>query len=353
MQTLPNTPSVSSRLEWLDVLKCLAMLLVVVGHAVPKSEEDTLGYYIYSFHMPLFFIISGMTFYLQMKKRNLDFASLLKNKAKTLIVPYFILNLLTIPIWLINYRVLSYKDESIPMLLYAICYGNAKHVSGPSNALWFCLTLFLTLVTFWLVHRWAEGNEKNLTLMVLIIGTFGYGMSLNDSDFYPPWRIETVPIALMCVLAGWLLILHIDLFEKLMGSRKRQLLWICVLFPAAFCCAKYNNMRVSMAVNHYGSFMLFAGAVIGFSVICIILSKNLPPLRIFKLVGRNTIVMLAFHAPTFRFLEHYSQATAGFFESHPAIVGVLVFLVLIPVCYIVERFFPFLIGRSKKRKKVD
>lgn len=42
------------RLQWLDVLKCLTMLLVVIGHAVPKSAPDTLGYYICFFHMPLF-----------------------------------------------------------------------------------------------------------------------------------------------------------------------------------------------------------------------------------------------------------------------------------------------------------
>ena len=104
-----------------------------------------------------------------------------------------------------------------------------------------------------------------------------------------------------------------------------------------------------MAVNTYGSFMLFAGAVVGFSVICVIIARATPCLGVFKLIGRNTIVMLAFHAPIFRFLERASEVTARFIENEPIITGVLVFIALIPVCYLFERWLPFLIGRSRRK----
>ena len=110
------------RIQWLDVLKCLTMLLVVIGHAVPKDTADTLGYYLYSFHMPLFFMISGMTFYLQMQKRAFTFPQLVQNKAKGLLIPYFALNFLSIPIWILNYRILSYKNESIAELIGCLLY---------------------------------------------------------------------------------------------------------------------------------------------------------------------------------------------------------------------------------------
>lgn len=105
-----------------------------------------------------------------------------------------------------------------------------------------------------------------------------------------------------------------------------------------------------MAVNTYGSFLLFAGAVIGFSLICIIISKNIPALRIFKFIGRNTIAILAFHAPIFRFLGRFSPQTDAMLDMHPIITGTLVFIAMIPVCYIFERWLPFLIGRKKKVK---
>ncbi len=336
------------RIQWLDVLKCLTMLLVVIGHAVPKDTADTLGYYLYSFHMPLFFMISGMTFYLQMQKRAFTFPQLVQNKAKGLLIPYFALNFLSIPIWILNYRILSYKNESIAELIGAIFYGNAHFKSAPSNALWFCLNLFVTLLAFWLAYKWACGDEKNLTLLVLVIGSFGYAMSLREGDFNEPWRLETVPVSLMCLLAGWLFICHLDFCTKLLGNWKRQLLLVLLLFPAAFCCARYN-VKISMASNSYGSFLFFAGSVLGFGLICIILARKLPPLRIFRFMGRNTIVILAFHAPVFRFLENYSEQSAAFFETYPVVTACFVFVGMIPVCYVFERFFPFLLGRSRRK----
>ncbi|HIZ81370.1 MAG TPA: acyltransferase family protein [Candidatus Mediterraneibacter pullistercoris] len=349
MQQKDTAPSASGgRLEWIDVLKCIGMLLVVVGHASDSGSSDSYRYYIYSFHMPLFFIISGMTFYLQCRKRTFDFMGLVKNKAKGLVWPYFTLSFLTLPIWVLNFKILTDSDRSVLGQIYGIFYSHQHHVSGPSNALWFCLTLFLTLIVFWLVNEWSEHNEKILTLAVMIIGSFGYAMSVRGYDFYTPWHIETVPIALVCVLAGWLFIKHLDFFMNLLGGKKRQILWCIILLPSAYFCAKYN-VKISMAVNTYGSFMLFAGAVVGFSVICVIIARATPCLGVFKLIGRNTIVMLAFHAPIFRFLERASEVTARFIENEPIITGVLVFIALIPVCYLFERWLPFLIGRSRRK----
>ena len=339
----------NGRLEWIDVLKCIGMLLVVVGHASQGNTPDTYRYYIYSFHMPLFFIISGMTFYLQCQKRTFDFPGLVRNKAKGLVWPYFALSFLTVPIWIVNFRILTHNDKTIGELIYAIFYSHEHHISGPSNAMWFCPTLFLTLIVFWLVDLWAEHNEKILTLAVMLIGCFGYVMSLRKYDFFTPWHIETVPIALVCILAGWLFIKHLDLFTGLLGGWKRQLLWCIVLLPSAYFCAKYN-VKISMALNTYGSFVLFAGAVVGFSIICVIIARALPCFGVFKLIGRNTIVVLAFHAPVFRFLERISATTANFLNEHPIITGGLVFIAMIPACYVFERWLPFLLGRSRRKK---
>jgi len=46
------------RIEWLDIAKCITIILMVVGHTtIPKILSN----FIWAFHMPLFFIASGMT----------------------------------------------------------------------------------------------------------------------------------------------------------------------------------------------------------------------------------------------------------------------------------------------------
>jgi fucose 4-O-acetylase-like acetyltransferase len=53
-------PVKKQRIEWIDVLKCIAMYLVVISHSDPrKGSNNAYSYYLYSFHMPLFFVISG------------------------------------------------------------------------------------------------------------------------------------------------------------------------------------------------------------------------------------------------------------------------------------------------------
>lgn len=70
------------RLEWIDITKGFAIILMVFGHSsIPKSISN----YIWSFHMPLFFIISGFLYNASKYKSPL---SLIKKRYYTLIIPY-------------------------------------------------------------------------------------------------------------------------------------------------------------------------------------------------------------------------------------------------------------------------
>ena len=297
--------------------------------------------------MPLFFIISGMTFYLQCQKRDFTFETLVKNKAKGLVWPYFALSFLTIPFWFINYRVLGYRDQSLGELIYAIFYSHQHHVLSPTNAMWFCLTLFLTILLFWLINKWVCGNESKLILTVTVIAIFGYILSFIKVGIYLPWHIDTVTIAILFMLLGWLFIKYNNYFIKILGDKKRQLLWLVVAFAVGFLCARYN-VKISMALNHYGNFILLLGAIIGFSLVCFIISINLPALKFFKFMGRNTIVILAFHSPIYRLLERISTETAWMLDNHPIIMGMAVFIAMAPICYIFEKWLPWVLGRKKK-----
>ena len=70
----------------IDIAKGSAMLLVILGHTVytPKSVV----WWLYSFHMPLFFSISGIVFHPQ---KYLTWTQFLIAKIKSLLLPYFCL----------------------------------------------------------------------------------------------------------------------------------------------------------------------------------------------------------------------------------------------------------------------
>lgn len=63
------------RIRWIDIAKGWGIVLVVVGHVISGFQSSGLyedngffkdvAYYIYTFHMPLFMVISGLLFSLK------------------------------------------------------------------------------------------------------------------------------------------------------------------------------------------------------------------------------------------------------------------------------------------------
>ena len=94
------------RLEYIDIAKGIAILLVVVGHTVRRGNpvsEDIVRGLIFSFHMPLFFVMSAIT-----TRLSQDPYQLLKRTEKSfirLIVPAISVYLLLQVIGIIRYGI--------------------------------------------------------------------------------------------------------------------------------------------------------------------------------------------------------------------------------------------------------
>ena len=83
----------------IDILKGVLIILVVVGHCIQYGNGsqyiNNLSFFdnkifkiIYSFHMPLFMLISGYLFYYSVSKRDSQY--IIKSKIERLIIPSFI-----------------------------------------------------------------------------------------------------------------------------------------------------------------------------------------------------------------------------------------------------------------------
>lgn len=79
-----------NRIHWIDQVKGWGILMVAYGHNFPLFEE-----YIYTFHMPLFFLVSGI---FHSKKTTI---TVLKKRAKQLLIPYFLWAFMLYVFWLI------------------------------------------------------------------------------------------------------------------------------------------------------------------------------------------------------------------------------------------------------------
>lgn len=123
-------------------LHVFAILLVVIGHSFFQMESPIVDW-IYQFHVPLFFFVSGYLFNVSVKGKQINPHIFLRHKAVRLLLPYFALStLLFVPkVLLSQFMVRPIEanwSEYVLMLIYP--YRNVN------SSYWFLPTLFLLFV---------------------------------------------------------------------------------------------------------------------------------------------------------------------------------------------------------------
>lgn len=130
----------------INYLRGFGILLVLLGHSFPSqnfnnnSLYEFLHNFIYSFHMPLFFFISGycaVKIYSITGKNNIK--NFYKKKFFRLIIPYFSITLLTIPIKFILNK-FSQRPIILSDLIKNILF---VPIDSPIIFFWFLYSLFL------------------------------------------------------------------------------------------------------------------------------------------------------------------------------------------------------------------
>lgn len=145
-----------NRQKYLDVAKGIGILLVVLGHASLKNAYVIS--YIYSFHMPLFFIIAGMLLQIT-SASNRPYGSVVKGRLYSIMLPYLVFSII--------YTLLDIilKDEyTLVNLKATICLQG----SGP---LWFLPTLFISELLF--IAYLKYGGDKLGIIFSIITGSIG------------------------------------------------------------------------------------------------------------------------------------------------------------------------------------
>ncbi len=352
---------VDKRIASIDTLKGIGITLVVLGHLYTSSSFAII--YIYSFHVPLFFFISG---YLFKSGRYSGYLDILKNKLLTRIVPYLFFFLVSYAIFILrvsssihlNPFTLMAVDDFRPMFLQQMSFlllSNGESLKPINVALWFMPCLFVTELLFYSLHKLTSSDIKKISAVLVLAAVGGYAESIFVHKNLP-WTIDTALTALVFYGLGYAYrgFQPSHGFSDLGNKRMAMLLFVistvvCILF------AKLNG-RVDMNAHHYGNFFYFyAGALSGiFSYLVIV--PLLPGQRLLSTLGKNTLTILGTH------LEVYPIALTGlnmfarlFVPENQTLVlqddlyvFIITFLVLVliaPIAYGINRLFPFMVGK--------
>ena len=140
-----------------DYLKGIAAVFVIVGHVIQycgennKFEDDIIYKIIYSFHMPLFMFICGITAVSSLNR--LSFMDFLKNKFIRLMIPFMIWALIRSVC--INAREIVIGHDIRPVL-----YEFTSILKTPEKGLWFLWVLFFISVISFILIRLGNKNKR-------------------------------------------------------------------------------------------------------------------------------------------------------------------------------------------------
>lgn len=330
------------RIIWIDQLKGIAFFSVILGH---MSIKKGLNNWIYSFHMPLFFMLSGYT--LSVKKvYSTSFKDYVSNLAKRTLVPYLWLQMLS---FLLRYLVNilgRHKEVPVPKYFLGILAGNSNIVSSPSNPLYYVLLLFLAQVGLWCVIKIAKGNKGSVGAMLSFLAVIS--VLLERTTFV--WHINTVPTAMLLIYIGRLIMdCYIICRERLHQMRMGSYLALCLgLFAAGYALSVYNG-RISIGGNFYGKdYVIFVAGAVCTSVAFSLVVRLLPLSKMIKFIGMNTFFYMGIHKPLLLVLE----TVFGKYESHPlflVLASLGVYFGLAPVAWLCTKICPYICGTALKK----
>lgn len=316
---------ISKRINWIDVARGMAILLVVMGHCIGDLDNPG-NRFILSFHMPLFFFLSGLC----AKVPTTKFFPYLKRKSKALLVPQLTLGFINCVFdFLLG-------ERRIDIFLSEFFY-------------WFLLVLFYVVILFYFLCK--LDFEKKMVRYIVILTDFILVVVLSLMKITTKIHIEIVPMALLFYLSGYFTkSINVNIY-----TNKKYILikyiWIFSI-PIIVICS-YWNTPVTMYVNTYGNLLLFfITAVCGIVMICN-LAKGLQNNKFLSWIGKNSVIIYVLHFKVIDILHILGKKLLPKFDklkySYPVywyyFVGCI--LVLLPSVYICNRWLGSFFGKKK------
>jgi fucose 4-O-acetylase-like acetyltransferase len=181
----------------LDSAKGFGIVCVVIGHEIvkvqPSSFQDNLLYnVIYTFHMPLFFIISGYLMYQSLKG---DRVQWIKKKACQLLIPHFVFNIALYFLSQLNITEFPNFAKTYSFGQY-IMYSTFADVGE-----WFLWTLFMVCCLVLIVDWLQKYNMKKFIILSILLTIIIVCLPINSDSL----RMARIQYYFPIFLSGYLI----------------------------------------------------------------------------------------------------------------------------------------------------
>ena len=318
------------RLNYIDITKGIAIFLVVLGHTYRGNIVQN---WLYSFHMPLFFFISGWLYKEKSRLEN-GFLVFALKKSRRLLVPYFVFFILNFLYWILVERHFRTFDQGplwfLPILLIVECIATLLIKQVGKNDSWSVTTLFVLLVGFLCIGNAGIQFDGVIGWIVRCYnGVFWYYVGFLLSRHYKEW-VESFSVR---NVSSWLFVLTSLVLNVLSGC---------------------NNGRVDMYANRFHNVFLYVFSALFGIFFCVGMSVLTRKNKALEYIGKNSLIIMCTHEPIKRAVIQVTSIVlhvASDVLRNEILAGFVLAIVVILIEVIVIEMLRFL-SRMTKEKKI-
>lgn len=291
-----------------DILKGIAIILVIVGHTYKPGGP--VCHAVYMFHMPIFFFVAG--YFFNFDKYELNFISLLQNTYNRIIIPALFT-------FLLFYSVIVEKD--LKMLFYAIGKPIPEWGIVPIGfAMWFLFCLVCVRFLLWSFLKITKKINCPIWINLILSSGLLFLGAFIGQKIKLPWSFDIALVALFIAYIGYEL-KQINFFSKIKYSG--------FVIPIALILSyfDYKYLGLSMNERHYSAYPLIAVSVaVVITMALMFVSRFIEKVpvvnKFLAYLGINSLIIMLFHS-----LPH-SSVGAGICVIWRLFVSILIIEVL-------------------------
>jgi fucose 4-O-acetylase-like acetyltransferase len=325
------------RIQFIDFLKGIGIILVVYGHV-----ESPFSQFIFMFHMPLFFLLSGI-FYKQ-----IPFKTIIIKKTNQLIIPmiffYLVGYIVQMILYLWDFKTLNNFDF---LLFFQLFEGKSMLIANVY--VWFLLALFWVTLFYCFILKWIRKTEIR-DLLILFI--FLLNIYMKNRGVNIPYFIGSSFFGLFFFHIGN----RIGKSSFFMTKTK----WDFIITVFSFLiCAVFSSIHLvscDMRINSINGSVFFF-LIECLSMICglFFLSKRINYEKFINFWGINSLIILGTHGIIITFFRRVIMKF--FFVEANYIFGFLEFvftlIISIPVILFLNKYLPQLVGQKSLIKSIE
>ena len=325
---------------WIDNAKVVGIFLVIYGHG--GLADYPIDEIIYTFHMPLFFFISGLLYHPMSPQQTLE------KDWRTLLVPYLLLNLICLIPFMLSPLKGTFTFERLFQRLGAIAMGlGYEHdywvpVSSPC---WFLISLFLARIILSFAYKRLNAYTLSFVCLISILST----LYLHQLKFDLLVPLDSTFLAFPFICLGYALkpywttsSIHIN------RTKDFSLALVCLI---SLLLIQHFNGRVDTNLCIYGKSLLlyYAGGITG-TFFILFISKCYRARIEVKQIASGTLLIIGLNLWMITFVKAIIQLFIDKMEFNSIwglVTAIISFLCFIPLIRLTKKFCPILLGGRK------